>query len=114
MSDGEYVASIVVHELAHIVTAAAYWPRSRPVLRHKAIQSHGPEFARSYLDLLSVVMPIRRTEEAFAYLAVQVTPALPEGPLADRVARLTEGVRQGTFPFRASEYTPAHPTKARC
>jgi hypothetical protein len=66
LKKGEYLASTLVHEFAHVVAVAKHGEAK--------IQSHGPEFVRCYLDILSTVMPTERTEAAMAFLRVQVAP----------------------------------------
>ena len=68
VGDGEYLAYIVVHEFAHVVTVNEHWG--------KTIQSHGPQFVGCFLDLLASVMRIHRTEQALAFLGVLAAPGV--------------------------------------
>jgi hypothetical protein len=69
LEEGQYLASIVVDYFAYVAAFNAHLGTN--------FQSHGPEFVRCYLDLLSTVMPIRRTEEAMRYLGVRVGHPTP-------------------------------------
>lgn len=67
---GLFLASIVVHEFAHLITPQV----CHPGIQYGApgFESHGPQFVRCYLDLLSRCMDTRKPEEAFAFMGVAV------------------------------------------
>jgi len=73
VKEGEHLASIVLHELAHVLTPNR-WHRSE---RYGSLefQGHGPEFVRCYLDLLAQHIDTRKAAAAFEFLGVDIAPA---------------------------------------
>lgn len=76
-ADGEYTACTVLHELAHILTPHQWHREDR--YGSLQFQSHGPEYVRSYLNLLVRYMDIGRTQEAMEYLGVEIAAGESHG-----------------------------------
>jgi len=72
VNEGEHIASLVLHELAHVLTPNLW---RRPA-RYSSLgfQSHGPEFVRCYLNLLAQHIDTRKAVAAFEFLGVEIAP----------------------------------------
>ena len=68
-----YLASLVLHELAHVLTPNT-WRRTEAEAGYGSVrfQSHGPEFLRCYLTLLGEYMRIGKIEAFFEHLGMRV------------------------------------------
>lgn len=72
---GQFVANVVLHEFAHILTAPPSPDRGKA--EAGGIESHGPEFVGAYLMLLSRIMDTRRAIASLRFLGVEAT--CPDG-----------------------------------
>jgi len=73
VKQGEHIASLVLHELAHVLTHNhPGWP-----VRYNTpgIQPHGPEFVRCYLEVLAEHVDTRKAVAAYEFLGVDIAPA---------------------------------------
>jgi len=70
---GQYLASLVMHELAHVLTPNV-WRDKEEEAGYGSIefQSHGPEFIRCYLMLLEEHMRTDRFEAFLEHLDVRI------------------------------------------
>jgi len=70
--EGEHILSLVLHELAHVLTP--YRLRKSERYDPRELQPHGPEFVRCYIDLLAEHIDTSKVVAAFEYLGVEIGP----------------------------------------